>query len=91
MDADFGFATSATTPLGLISGVTETYQEVVQSNIPERAQGIAAEIQAQRPELVGLQEITMLRIGPFGGPATAVVADQPDRPFTALISPTSGL
>ena len=57
MDAgsDFGFITSATTPLGLIIGVTETYQEVVQSNIPERAQGIAAEIQAQNPDLVGLQ------------------------------------
>jgi hypothetical protein len=54
MDAgsDFGFVTSATTPLGLIIGVTETYQEVVQSNIPERAQGIAAEIQARQPDLV---------------------------------------
>ena len=78
MDAgsDFGFVTSATTPLGLIIGVTETYQEVVQSNIPERAQGIAAEIQAQQPDLVALQEVTTLRIGPFGGPATTVVADQ---------------
>jgi len=73
--SDFGFVTTATTPLGLIIGVSETYQEVVQSNIPERAQGIAAEIQAQQPDLVGLQEVTTLQIGPFGGPATTVVAD----------------
>jgi endonuclease/exonuclease/phosphatase family metal-dependent hydrolase len=73
--SDFGFVTSATTPLGLIIGVTETYQEVVQSNIPERAQGIAAEIQTQQPDLVALEEVTTLRIGPFGGPSTTVVAD----------------
>jgi len=74
--SDFGFVTSATTPLGLIIGVTQTYQEVIQSNIPERAQGIAAEIQAQHPDLVALQEVTTLRVGPFGGPATTVIADQ---------------
>src|SRR5438270_2861910 len=86
MDAgsDFGFITSATTPLGLIIGVTETYQEVVQSNIPERAQGIAAEIEAQKPDLVGLQEVTTLRVGPFGGPATSVVADQLQSLLAAL-------
>ena len=37
--SDFGFVTTATTPLGLIIGVSETYQEVIASNIPERAQG----------------------------------------------------
>ena len=74
--SDFGFVVSATTPFDTIVGVTETLQEVLQSNIPERAQGIAAEIQAQKPDLVGLQEVTKLRIGPFGGPATTVVADQ---------------
>lgn len=74
--SDFGFVTTATTPLGLVIGVTETYQEVAQSNIPERAEGIAAEIQAQQPDLVALEEVTTLRIGPFGGPSTTVVADQ---------------
>ena len=82
--SDFGFVTSATTPLGLIIGVTETYQEVVQSNIPERAQGIAAEIKAQQPDLVALQEVTQLRVGPFGGPSTTVVADQLRSLMTAL-------
>jgi hypothetical protein len=74
--SDLGFVTSATTPFGLIVGVTETYQEIAQSNIPERAQGIAAQIQALQPDLLALQEATTLRIGPFGGPATTVVADQ---------------
>lgn len=78
MDAgsDFGFVTSANSAFGLLIGVGETYQEVVQSNIPERAQGIAAEIQAQKPDLVALQEVTTLRVGPFGGLSTTVVADQ---------------
>src|SRR5216110_2813686 len=77
MDAgsDFGFVTSATTPVELIIGVTETYQEVVQSNIPERAQGIAAEIQAHQPVLVALQMLITLRIGPLGARAKTVVAD----------------
>jgi endonuclease/exonuclease/phosphatase family metal-dependent hydrolase len=82
--SDFGLVTSATTPLGLVIGVAETYQEVVQSNIPERAQGIVGEIQAQQPDLVGLQEVTTLRIGPFGGPSTTVVADQLQSLMAAL-------
>src|SRR5258708_17104699 len=86
MDAgsDFGFVTSATTPLETVIGVTETYQEVVQSNIPERADGIAAEIQAQQPDLVGLQEVTKLWIGSFRGPSTTVVADALESLTTAL-------
>lgn len=82
--SDFGLVTSATNPLGLVIGVAETYQEVVQSNIPERAQGIVGEIQAQQPDLVGLQEVTTLRIGPFGGPSTTVVADQLQSLMAAL-------
>jgi endonuclease/exonuclease/phosphatase family metal-dependent hydrolase len=73
--SDFGFVTSATSPLDLILGVTATYQEIQASNIPERARGIAREMQATRPYLVGLQEVTTVRTGPFGGPATNVVAD----------------
>ena len=73
--SDFGFVVSATTPLGLALAVTATYQEIQASNIPERAGGIAREIQATRPYLVGLQEVTTVRTGPFGGPATTVVAD----------------
>src|SRR5262249_13338303 len=73
--SDFGFVVSASTPLDLVLAVTATYQEIQASNIPERADGIAREIQATRPYLVGLQEVTEVRTGPFGGPATTVVAD----------------
>ncbi len=73
--SDFGFVVSAKTPLDLVLSVTATYQEIQASNIPERAGGIAREIQATRPYLVGLQEVTTVRTGPFGGPATTVVAD----------------
>jgi endonuclease/exonuclease/phosphatase family metal-dependent hydrolase len=73
--SDFGFVVSAKTPLDLVLSVTATYQEIQASNIPERAAGIAREIQATRPYLVGLQEVTTVRTGPFGGPATTVVAD----------------
>ena len=73
--SDFGFVVSATTPLDLVLAVTATYQEIQASNIPERAGGVAREIQATRPYLVSLQEVTEVRTGPFGGPATTVVAD----------------
>ena len=74
--SDFGFVLSATDELSAVMGVTKTYQEMVASNFPERADGIAAEIQAKRPDLIGLQEVTTLSTGPYGGPATTVVYDQ---------------
>jgi len=73
--SDFGFVLGATTPTQVLLGVTATYQEIVASNIAERAAGVAAEIQARQPDLVALQEVTELRIGPLGGPATTVVGD----------------
>ncbi len=74
--SDFKYVLNATNPLELVLGVTLTYQEILASNIPERADGIAAEIQKQQPDLVALQEVTTLLVGPLGGPATTVVADQ---------------
>src|SRR5207253_321101 len=61
-----------------------TYQEILASGIPARADGVAAEIQATHPDIVALQEITTLSTGPFGGPATAVVRDQLDALMDAL-------
>ncbi len=82
--SDFGFVLSATTPAQVLLGVTATYQEILASKIAERAAGIAAEIQAQQPDLVGLQEVTELRTGPLGGPATTVVADSLQALLAAL-------
>jgi hypothetical protein len=65
--SDFGFVVSAKTPLDLVLSVTATYQEIQASNIPERAGGIAREIQATRPYLVGLQEVPRCAPGRLAG------------------------
>ncbi len=73
---DFGPIFSATTPFQLLTAVGAAYAEVQTSNIPERAAGVAKEIEANQPDLVALQEVTTVYIGPYGGPATTLVADQ---------------
>ena len=60
---------------GLLQAVTMTYLEMHMSNIPARADGLAAEIQQNQPLLVGLQEVTLLRMGPYNEPATVVLDD----------------
>jgi endonuclease/exonuclease/phosphatase family metal-dependent hydrolase len=66
---------SATTFEEFLAEVAEAYQEVQQSNIPERTRALAQEIEATQPHLVGLQEASVWRTGPFGGPATTVTHD----------------
>jgi endonuclease/exonuclease/phosphatase family metal-dependent hydrolase len=61
------------TQLDLLTAITQTYLEMHMSNIPQRADGIAAEIQATRPDLIGLQEVTVLSMGPYLQPPTTVV------------------
>src|SRR2546430_892248 len=82
--SDFGFVLGATDQLGVLLGIRATYQEILASDIPERADGIAAEIQTIHPDLVALQEITTLSTGPYGGPATTVVANQLQSLMAAL-------
>lgn len=74
--SDFKYVLSATTQQELVAAVTATYYEILASNIPERAELIAAEIQQQLPDLVALQEVTTVRKGPLGGPAKTVVVKQ---------------
>jgi endonuclease/exonuclease/phosphatase family metal-dependent hydrolase len=74
--SDFKYVLNATTQQELIAAVTATYYEILASNIPERAEGIAAEIQQQLPYFVALQEVTTVRKGPLGGPAKTVVIKQ---------------
>ncbi|HYL13009.1 MAG TPA: endonuclease/exonuclease/phosphatase family protein [Terriglobales bacterium] len=68
MDAgsDFWYVLTAdpTNLLSILGGISATFQEIHGSNIPARADGIAAEIQATLPDLVGLQEVTTLSAGP---------------------------
>jgi len=83
MDAgsDFGYILAvATNPnstqIDMLTAITRTFLEMHMSNYAGRADGIAAEIQATQPYLVGLQEVTTLRMGPYPGHATTVVDDQ---------------
>lgn len=78
--SDFGYVLAAasnpgTTDLQLLTAITKTYKEMIESNIRGRADGIAAEIRQTQPELVGLQEVTTLRTGAYGEPADTVVID----------------
>jgi endonuclease/exonuclease/phosphatase family metal-dependent hydrolase len=74
--SDYNFVLAAKTQFEAAVAVDATYKEILASGIPERADAIAAEIQQQLPDLVALQEVTTLRKGPVGGPATDVEADQ---------------
>ncbi len=75
MDAgtDLGFVLGLSDP---VLGANLTLQEITtQSKIPERAQRLAAEIAAAKPDLISLQEVTTWATGPFTGP-TEVLYDQ---------------
>jgi endonuclease/exonuclease/phosphatase family metal-dependent hydrolase len=74
--SDYNLVLKATSPTEVLLAVAATYKEIVDSNIPERADAIAAEIQQQHPDLVALQEVTKLLHGPVGGPAETVDFDQ---------------
>ncbi len=58
------------------------YGTVKATNFPARAVGLAAEIKASRPELIGLQEAATWRTGPAGDPAAATKVDYD---FTKLL------
>lgn len=53
-----------------------TLAEVDASNIPARANALAAEIAVQMPHIVSLQEVTLWRTGPTPDTATTVRYDQ---------------
>jgi hypothetical protein len=46
----------------LLRAVAEVYQTVVASDYPKRAQALAGEIAAAQPDLVGLNEVSLVRI-----------------------------
>jgi endonuclease/exonuclease/phosphatase family metal-dependent hydrolase len=78
--SDFGFVLKAAldpnvTPIELLFAISTTYQEMLLSDIPLRAQAIAAEVKTSQPDLIALQEITTLRVGPPNAPADTVVVD----------------
>jgi endonuclease/exonuclease/phosphatase family metal-dependent hydrolase len=91
MDAgsDFYYVLNAaqnpnSTQLDLLTAITQTYLEMHMSNIPQRADGIASEIEAAQPDLVGLQEVTVLSTGAYLEPPTDVVDSALDALLTSL-------
>jgi len=91
MDAgsDFGYILAAATDpeatqIELLGAITKTFGEMHASNYAARADRVAAEIEATQPYLVGLQEVTTLRMGSFPGHATTVVDDQLQSLMAAL-------
>src|SRR6185503_7221289 len=66
----------------LIAGVAQTYGRIIASNFPKRADALAQQLVARGPELIALQEVSLLRrqspgdaIGGGTSPATTVELD----------------
>ena len=63
-------------PLSVAQAVDLTAQEIQGSNIPQRAQVLAAKIAATKPDLVALQEVSRWEINLTAPVAATVVLDQ---------------
>jgi len=50
-------------PVAIIGAVTQTWQGILNTNFPERADALADEIELAMPHLIGLQEVSLLRTG----------------------------
>ena len=79
--SDFGYILAAalnpqSTQTDMLIAISNTFVEMHSSNYAARADRVAAEIQATQPYLVGLQEVTTLRMGSYPGLATTVIDDQ---------------
>ena len=71
LGTDFDGVFSAPDQFSLFVAVGVAYSNVQAGNVPERISGIADEIEAGAPTLVGLQEVALWRTGTFGDPAAA--------------------
>jgi endonuclease/exonuclease/phosphatase family metal-dependent hydrolase len=71
---DFIELSAARTPAQFVAAVTTTYNNILATKPAERAAAMAREIARQRPDLVALQEASVLWTG-SGGPATTVRSD----------------
>lgn len=64
---------AAQSPAEFLAAVTTTYQNILATKPAERAAAIANEIKHEQPDIVGLQEASILRTGAF--PAVNVQSD----------------
>lgn len=65
---------AAQSPGEFVAAVTTTYQNILATNPAERAAAIAREIRQEQPDLVGLQEASIVRTGAVA-PAATVQSD----------------
>jgi endonuclease/exonuclease/phosphatase family metal-dependent hydrolase len=65
---------TATTPAEFVAAVSQIYNNILATKPAERAAAVAREIAREHPDLVGLQEVNLLRTG--AALATNVVSDQ---------------
>jgi endonuclease/exonuclease/phosphatase family metal-dependent hydrolase len=70
LGASMGDAIAAPDPDRLADAADRILAQVRDNCFPERAEGIAAEVAAHQPDLVGLQEVALWRCGPTGAPGT---------------------
>ena len=71
---DFEELLGATTPGEFVAAVTTTYNNILATDRDARAAAVARIIAREKPDIVGLQEATILRNGTL--PPTNVVSDQ---------------
>jgi endonuclease/exonuclease/phosphatase family metal-dependent hydrolase len=77
LGANLAPAIGAKTLDAFVAANGQILREVTANDFPTRAKGLAGEILAQKPDLVGLQEVALWRTGPpslapvMGGPLTA--------------------
>lgn len=77
VDAEIFSVPGATNFPDLLNRVAAVYQGYQARNFPERAQALAAEIEAAQPALIGLQEAVLVRTRPLldSAPAETVAFD----------------
>lgn len=68
LGSSLGPALEAKTPEGFVEAVARIYATVQYTNFPQRAEAIADEIQAEEPDLIGLQEVTKWTTGGVNPP-----------------------
>jgi len=79
LGADLGPAIGAESLEALAAANGQILREVTANDFPVRARGLAAEIRAEAPDLVGLQEVALWRTGPpsiqplLSGPSATTV------------------
>jgi endonuclease/exonuclease/phosphatase family metal-dependent hydrolase len=69
--ADLDPLIGAPTAAAFVTAAAGAYQQVLASNVPDRAAAVAREIALTSPDVVALQEAYQWRTGPLGDPASA--------------------